>query len=47
MFQAEEKDSPSPEKDPVVCVDACKQGLGRVLYRAIGQIKVQRMHCGP
>ena len=45
MFQAEEKDSPGPEKDPVVCVDACKQGLGRVLDRAIGQIKVQRKHC--
>ena len=31
----------------MVCVDACKEGLGRVLDRAIGQIKVQRKHCGP
>ena len=31
----------------MVCVDACKQGLGRVLDRAIGQIKVHRKHCGP
>ena len=30
MFQAEEKDSPRPRKDPMMCVDACKQGLGRV-----------------
>ena len=44
----EEKDSPRPEKkDHVVCADTCKQGLGRVLDRAIGQIKVQRKHCGP
>ena len=36
MFQAEQKDSLRPEKDHVVCDDACKQGLGRVPYRAIG-----------
>ena len=35
------------EKYPVVCANACKQGLGRVPDRAIGQIKVQRKHCGP
>ena len=46
MFQAKEKDSPRLEKDPVLSVDACKQGLGRVLDRAIGQIKVLRKHCG-
>ena len=40
MFQVEEKDSLRPEKDPVVCADTCKQGLGRVLDHAIGQIKV-------
>ena len=45
MFQAEEKDSPGLEADPVVYVDAHKQGLGRVPDRAIGQIKVQRKHC--
>ena len=45
MFQTEEKDSPGPEADPVVCDDACKQGLGRVPDCAIGQIKVQRKHC--
>ena len=45
IFQTEEKDSPRPEKDHVVCVDACKQGLGRVPDRAIRQIKVQRKHC--
>ena len=45
MFQAKEKESPRPEKDHVVCVDACKQGLGRVLDRAIRKIKVQRKHC--
>ena len=44
MFQDEEKDSPRPEKDPAVYVDACKQGFGRVPDRAIGQIKVQRKH---
>ena len=47
MFQTKEKDSPRPEKALVVCADACKQGLGRVPDRAIGQIKVQRKHCGP
>ena len=47
MFQAEEKDSPRPGKYLVVCVDACKHGLGRVPDRAIGQIMVQRKHCGP
>ena len=47
MFQAKEKDSPRPEKYPVVCVDACKQGLGRVLDSSMGQIKVQRKHYGP
>ena len=47
MFQAEEKDSPSPKKYLVVCVDACKQGFGRVPDHAIGQIKVHRKHCGP
>ena len=47
MFQAEEKDSPRPKKYHVVCVDACKKGLGRVPYRDIGKIKVQRKHCGP
>ena len=47
MFQAEEKDSPRPEKDCVVCVDACKRVLGRVPDCAIGQIKVQRKQCGP
>ena len=46
MFQAEEKDSQRPEKAPMVCADACKQELGRVSDRAIGQIKVQRKHCG-
>ena len=40
MFQAVEKDYPRPGKDSVVCADACKQGLGRVPDRAIGQIKV-------
>ena len=40
MFQAKEKDSPRLEKNHVVCVDACNQGLGRVLGCAIGQIKV-------
>ena len=29
----------------MVCADACKQGLGRVPYRAIGEIKVHRKHC--
>ena len=47
MFQAEERDSPRPEKDLVMCADACKQGLGRVPDRANGQMKVQRKHCGP
>ena len=47
MFQAEEKDYPRPEKDHVVCVDACKQGLGRVPDFSIGQIRVQRKHYGP
>ena len=47
MFQVEEKDSPRPEKYPVVCVDACKKGLGRFPDHAIGKIKVQRKHCGP
>ena len=47
MFQAEEKDSPRLEKYLVVCVDACNQGLGKVPDRAIGQIKVQKKHCGP
>ena len=47
MFPPEEKDSPRLEKDHVVCADACKQGFGRVPDRAIGQIKVQRKHCGP
>ena len=36
MFQAEEKDSPRLEKYLVVCANACKQGLGKVPYRAIG-----------
>ena len=45
MFQAEKKYSPRLEKDIVVCDDACKQGLGKVLDHAIGQIKVQRKHC--
>ena len=31
----------------MVYVDACKQGLGRVPDRAIGQIKVQGKHYGP
>ena len=35
------------EADPVVCADACKKGLGQVPDHAIGQIKVQRKHCGP
>ena len=47
MFESKEKDSPRLEKDLMVCVDACKQGLGKVPDRAIGQIKVQRKHCGP
>ena len=47
MFQDEEKDSPRPKKDLVVCAEACKQGLGRVPDHAIGQIKVQMNHCGP
>ena len=47
MFQVEEKDSPRPGKYLVACADACKQGLGRVLDRAIGQIMVQRKHYGP
>ena len=47
MFQAKEKDSPRPKKDLIVCVNECKQGLGRVSNRSIGQIKVQRKHCGP
>ena len=47
MFQAEEKDSPRLVKYLVVCVDACKQGLGRVPDHVVGQIKVQRKHCGP
>ena len=47
MFQDEEKHYPRPEKDHLVCADACKQGLGRVLDHAIGQIKVHRKHCGP
>ena len=47
MFQVEEKDSARPGKDLVACVDACNKGLGRVPYRAIGKIKVQRKHCGP
>ena len=46
MFQAEEKDSQRLEKDHVVCVDACKQGIRKVLDRAIRQIKVQRKHYG-
>ena len=46
MFQVEEKDSPRPEKDLVVCANECKQGLGQVPNRAIGQIKVQRKHFG-
>ena len=45
MFPAEQKDSPRPEKYLVVCADACKQELGRVPDRAIGQIKVQRKQC--
>ena len=40
MFQSEEKNSPRLEKDPMVCANACKQGLGRVPDHAIGQIKV-------
>ena len=40
MFQAEDKDSPRPEKDLVVCAYAFKQVLGRVPNRVIGQIKV-------
>ena len=47
IFQAKEKDSPILEKDLVVCVDACKQGLGRVPDHAIGQIKVYRKHYDP
>ena len=47
MVQAAEKDSPRPGKDSVGCVDACKQGLGRVPDHLIGQIKVQRKNCGP
>ena len=47
MFQAKEKDSPRPKKYPVVCVDSCKKGLGRVPECPIGQIKVQRKYCGP
>ena len=39
-----EKDFLRPEKYPVVCVDACKQGLGRVPGHAIEQIKVQKHH---
>ena len=46
MFQAAEKDSPRPRKDSLVCTDACKQGLGRVPDRLIGQIKVRRKNCG-
>ena len=47
MFQDEEKDSPRPEKDHVVCAEACKQGLGKVPDHAIGQIKVQRKNFDP
>ena len=47
MFQAEEKDFPRPEKDPVVCANTCKQGLRRVLDCATGKIKVQRKQCSP
>ena len=47
MLLAKEKESPILEKDPMVCPDACKKGLGKVPNRAIGQIKVQRKHCSP
>ena len=47
MFQVKEKDYPRPKKDLMLCVDPCKQGLGIVPNRAIGQIKVQRKHWGP
>ena len=47
MSKVEEKDYPRPEKEHVVCVDACKQGLGRVPYCTIVQIKVHRKHYGP
>ena len=35
------------KKDPVVYVDACKKGFGRVPDHAIGQIKVKRKNYGP
>ena len=47
IFQAEEKDPPRPKKDHAVYANACEQGFGRVPYRSIGQIKVQRKHYGP
>ena len=46
MFEAEEKDSPRPEKHPVVCAESCKQGLGRVPECAIGKKKVLSKHYG-